>query len=123
MIKISQENLFENRFSGSDLSSGISFPSFEKVSETFSLDYLKIDSERAMAEELVTRLESDRPVLIEVIMSPNQKYFPRLATTKRDDGSLISPPLEDLDPKIDLDLLEDLLGYKANENSYKARGM
>jgi acetolactate synthase-1/2/3 large subunit len=122
MIKISQENLFEGRFSGSDLSSGISFPSFKKVSEVFNLDYLKIDSKQAIAENLLTRLKSDRPELIEVIMSPNQKYFPRLATTKRDDGSLISPPLEDLDPKIDLNLLEDLLGYKAHENSYKARG-
>ena len=123
MIKISQENLFESRFSGSDLSSGISFPSFEKVSETFGLDYLRVDSEQVMGEELISRLESDRPVLIEVIMSPSQKYLPRLATTKRDDGSLVSPPLEDLDPKIDLDLLEELLGHKAHENSYKARGM
>jgi acetolactate synthase-1/2/3 large subunit len=106
MIKISQENLFESRFSGSDLSSGISFPSFEKVSETFGMDYLRIDSEQVMGEELVTRLKSDLPVLIEVMMSPSQKYLPRLATTK-----------------IELDLLEELLGHKAHENSYKARGM
>jgi hypothetical protein len=31
--------------------------------------------------------------------------------------------LEDLDPKIDLSFLEELLGYKAHQNSYKARGL
>ena len=123
MIKISQENLFGNRLAGSDLDSGISFPSFEKIADTFELDFLRISSEELMNEKLPGHLESDRPVLIEIIMSPDQKYFPRLATTKREDGSLISPPLEDLDPKIDLNLLEDLLGYKAHENSYKARGL
>jgi acetolactate synthase-1/2/3 large subunit len=123
MIKFSQENLFGNRLSGSDLDSGISFPPFEKIADIFELDFLRISSEESMTEKLPGYLESDRPVLIEVIMSPNQKYFPRLATTKREDGSLISPPLEDLDPKIDLVLLEDLLGYKAHENSYKARGI
>ena len=56
-------------------------------------------------------------------MDPEQKYFPRLATNKLPDGTLISPPLEDLDPKIELAALEDLLGYKAHVNSYKARGL
>jgi hypothetical protein len=56
-------------------------------------------------------------------MDPEQKYFPRLATNKLADGSFVSPPLEDLDPKIDLGFLESLLGYKAHQNSYKARGL
>ena len=62
-------------------------------------------------------------VLIEIIMSPAQKYLPRLATTKLDDGTLVSPPLEDLDPLLPLEDLERFLGYKAHINSYKARGI
>ena len=53
----------------------------------------------------------------------DQKYLPRLATSKLDDGTFVSPPIEDMDPKIELSLLENLLGYKAHENSYKARGL
>jgi acetolactate synthase-1/2/3 large subunit len=123
MIKISQENLFESRFSGSDLNTGISFPSFKKISETFEMDYVRIDSDETINNHLLAALESDKPVLIEVIMSPNQKYLPRLATSKREDGSLVSPPLEDLDPKISIESLEKYLGYKAHINSYKARGL
>ena len=56
-------------------------------------------------------------------MDPDQKYFPRLATNKLKDGTFVSPPLEDMDPKIELSALESFLGYKAHENSYKARGL
>ena len=56
-------------------------------------------------------------------MSPSQKYLPRLSTSKTSDGLLVSPPLEDLDPLISLVLLEELLGYKAQPDSYKARGL
>jgi glucosamine 6-phosphate synthetase-like amidotransferase/phosphosugar isomerase protein len=62
------------------------------------------------------------PELIEIIMDPEQRYYPRLATNRLEDGSFISPPLEDLDPKIEIALLEEALGYKAHPNSYKARG-
>jgi acetolactate synthase-1/2/3 large subunit len=73
--------------------------------------------------KILDPLTSQNAELIEIIMDPNQKYFPRLATSKLDDGTLVSPPLEDLDPKIELSLLEELLGYKAHENSYKSRGL
>jgi len=122
MIKISQENLFDGRYAGSNLDSGISFPSFEKLADIFSMEYFQIDNEDSLSEDLISKLNSDKPVLIEVLMSPEQKYYPRLATSKNLDGTLVSPPLEDLDPKISIDLLENLLTYKAHPNSYKARG-
>jgi hypothetical protein len=68
-------------------------------------------------------LESPYAELIEIVMDPEQKYFPRLATSKLSDASLVSPPIEDLDPKIDIALLEEKLGYKAHINSYRARGL
>ena len=49
-------------------------------------------------------------------MDPEQKYFPRLATNKLPDGTLVYPPIEDLDPKISIELLEDMLGYRPHEN-------
>jgi len=122
MIKISQENLFDRRFSGSTTESGISFPDFHQVAITFGLGHTLIRSSQDLVK-INGPLNSDVPELIEIIMDPEQKYFPRLATNKLPDGSLISPPLEDLDPKIEISLLEDLLGYKAHPNSYKARGI
>lgn len=122
MIRISQENLFNKRLAGSTTESGISFPDFKNVSDTFGFSHTLIRNKEDLAK-LNGPLSSSQPELIEIVMDPEQKYFPRLATNKLPDGTLISPPLEDLDPKIELSALEDLLGYKAHVNSYKARGL
>lgn len=122
MIKISQDNLFEGRLSGSTIESGISFPSFDQIALTFGFTHTAVKCLEDL-EKILKPLASQDAELIEVVMDPNQKYFPRLATTKLEDGTLVSPPLEDLDPKIELSLLEELLGYKAHENSYKSRGL
>jgi acetolactate synthase-1/2/3 large subunit len=122
MIRISQENLFEGRLAGSTVESGVSFPAFEDIAKTFGFKYVKIRN-RDDLKLIDSALASTFPELIEVVMDPEQKYFPRLATNKLSDGTLVSPPIEDLDPKINIELLEKLLGYKPHENSFRARGL
>lgn len=122
MIKISQENLFESRLSGSDTSTGISFPNFESVAATFGLKYSKVHSIEEL--KIISQdFSSNDAHLIDVQMDPIQKYFPRLATNKLSDGTLVSPPLEDLTPFIQITLLEELLEYKPSEASFKSRGL
>ena len=123
MIKISQQNLFEARVSGSDVNSGISFPLFSDVAKTFGFQYCLIDNSNSFESVLRPALESPEPVLIEIKMSPDQRYLPRLATSKLADGTLVSPPIEDLDPMISIELMRDLLGYQPHANSYKSRGL
>jgi len=122
MIKISQDNLFDGRLAGSDTKSGVSFPNFREIASTFGFGYTTIGSKEDLSKMLIP-LKSNQAELIEIIMDPEQRYFPRLATNKLDDGTFVSPPIEDMDPKIELSLLEELLGYKAHENSYIARGL
>jgi acetolactate synthase-1/2/3 large subunit len=122
MIKISQDNLFDGRLAGSDVKSGVSFPNFSEIATTFGFKHTLIGSKGDLSK-MDAPLKSNDAELIEIIMDPEQRYFPRLATLKLDDGTFVSPPIEDMDPKIELSLLENLLGYKAHENSYKARGI
>lgn len=123
MIKISQENLFAGRIAGSGVGSGVSFPNFEQLAKTFELKYVRVDSTDDFVSKLNPALESRQGVLIEIIMSPAQKYLPRLATSKLEDGTLVSPPLEDLDPFLSIEDLEKYLGYRPSENSFRARGL
>ena len=123
MIKISQENLFDSRFAGSGVESGVSFPDFADLARTFGMEHCLIDEPSKLDSKLKRLLSAPVAILIEIKMSPNQKYFPRLATSKLQDGTLVSPPLEDLDPKISIELLEMYLGYQPHVNSYRARGI
>ncbi len=123
MIKISQQNLFAGRMSGSGPDSGVSFPQFSDVASTFQLEHVKIQSKEEFDSKLKPALESTRGTLIEIMMPQEQRYLPRLATTKLENGTLVSPPLEDLDPLLPIEKLEEYLGYQAHENSYKARDL
>ncbi len=120
MIRSSQENLFEGRLAGVNPDSGISFPNFQELSQLFGLDYVKISNSSAIDDICRFVFANNLPQLIEVVMSPRQKYYPRLATSKGAGGALVSQPLEDLDPKISLEDLEDLLGYTPHANSLSA---
>jgi acetolactate synthase-1/2/3 large subunit len=121
MIKTSQQNLFGGRFSGSSRETGISFPSFEQLAQLFKFEYYKATSSNVGNDLFSEMLESNNPVLFEIIMDPEQKYLPRLSTSKLNDGTLVSPPLEDLDPMISTELLQKLLGQELHPNSLKAR--
>jgi acetolactate synthase-1/2/3 large subunit len=121
MIKTSQENLFESRISGSTSNSGISFPLFANIAESFGFDYYKVLNSNSLNKQFDNLLDSQKPVLFEIIMDPEQKYLPRLSTTKLEDGSFVSPPLEDLSPMISAELLGSLLGQDLRPESIKAR--
>jgi acetolactate synthase-1/2/3 large subunit len=123
MIKISQQNLFQSRLAGSSPESGISFPNFELLAKTFEMNYIKLNYKKDLNQSLKSELNSTGPTLIEVIMDPSQRYLPRLSTSKGLSGSLVSPPIEDLDPLIEIDLLEKLLGYRPLKQSFEIRSL
>jgi acetolactate synthase-1/2/3 large subunit len=93
------------------------------VAKTFGFEYFEIDSNKTVRDGLASALAHPGASLINILMSPDQKYLPRLATNKTSEGKLVSPPLEDMDPKIPLSDLEHLLGYRAHEKSYEIRGL
>ena len=122
MIKISQQNLFDSRISGSSSSSGISFPSFEKIASAFELKYVRVSDLKQLEQAIELYFNTSDAVLFEIIMDPEQKYLPRLATSKLEDGTLVSPPLEDLDPLLPIEKLKSLLHGELHQNSTRARG-
>ena len=121
MIKISQGNLFNSNYIGSDIDTGISFPDFAEIASTFGFNYRQILGTNGAESQIAEALDSENPELIDVIMDPSQKYFPRLATSKKADGTLVSPPIEDLDPKLPISLFSELLGYAPLPTSIEAR--
>ena len=121
MIKISQSNLFDGNFVGSTIESGISFPNFMKVATAFEFDYHCVETLEDLFSLLPQIFNNESPCVIDIKMDPNQKYYPRLSTSKMPSGELVSPPLEDLDPKISLKLLEEVLGYTPTVESKSSR--
>ena len=105
-IKITQRNFFK-KLDGSNKKSGISFPSFKKVADTFNLKYLKIQNEKQVYK-LKKFLNSNGPGIIEVMIDPEQIYQPKLGSFKNDKGKIVSDSLDNMSPHLDQKLINEL---------------
>ena len=105
-IRITQTNIFNKNFCGiGPESNDISFPSMEKLANAYGYPYYRISSNGEMGI-IDTVLDSDNCAICEVFVNTEQFFEPKSATKKLEDGSLYSPPLEDLAPFLDRDELK-----------------
>lgn len=111
-IRMTQTNLFGKRFVGiGEQSSDLSFPDFSKLSSAFGFSYCRIERNGEM-DVIDQVLSKDGPMVCEVFVDVEQVFEPKSATKKLPDGSLYSPPLEDMAPFLPRDELESNLYYK-----------
>lgn len=99
-IRQTQTNLFgEHTKVGIGPESGdLSFPSYEKLASAFGYRYVSAHSNAEMKDAVNTALSAEGAIFCEIFVSPQQFFEPKSATKKLADGSLFSPPLEDLAP-------------------------
>lgn len=93
-----QKNFFGGFLSGCTCESGISFPSFEKITNAYGLPYKKITHHEEIEDGIDWLLSLNSYGLCEVIQDTNQPIEPKVMSKKMPDGSLISPPIDDLYP-------------------------
>ncbi|CAN5520842.1 acetolactate synthase large subunit [soil metagenome] len=123
MIKHSQRNLFDGRYVGSDLDSGVSCPDFSKLADTFGFQYVGLEDQGDISSKVRQFLDTPGPVLLEVFMHPEQLFIPRVGTLKGENGSLISPPLEDMIPLISEAALNAAMDGALHPESIKIRSL
>jgi acetolactate synthase-1/2/3 large subunit len=98
MIKHTQKALFAGRYSGSDKKSGVTCPDFSKVAHAFDIPSFQIRTWEDV-EAIIPKMQAIKgPVICEVFTHPEQPFVPKLSLVQQKDGSIISPPLEDLSP-------------------------
>jgi len=98
MIKHTQKALFSGRYSGSDRKSGVTCPDFSKVAYAFGIPSFQIRTWDDV-KKIIPQVQSIHgPVICEVFICPEQPFVPKLSLVQQKDGTLISPPLEDLSP-------------------------
>jgi len=109
MIKHTQNAVLGGRFAGTDKKSGVSCPDFSKLGKAFDMPTWQIrtweDFDRAIPELQACA----GPAICEVFMHPEQPFVPKLSLAVKADGSLVSPPLEDLSPLLPRQTLKDAM--------------
>ena len=117
MIKHTQNALFKTGHVGTDRASGVSCPDYSKVATAFNIPSFQIRNWEECDETLNKVQAATGPVICEVFMHPEQPYIPKLSLVQRADGTLISPPLEDLSPLIEREALNKAMLVGVHEKS------
>ena len=119
MIKHTQKAVLKGRYAGTDKKTGVSCPDFSKLAQAFDIPSYKIRTWEDFDREMPKVQAAAGPVICEVFMNPEQFFHPKLAVHVQYDGTLISPPLEDLSPFLSRKDLADNLKVSIHLKSEK----
>lgn len=99
MIRHFQEMYFNSNYTQTVSEKGYLSPSFKKISESYGIDYIKLDPEKDM-DSIKSLLSNPSPYFIEVELNYNTYVFPKLSVGKQ---------IYDQEPSLDHDTLNELL--------------
>lgn len=100
-IRQTQRNFFKGHMTGSGDDSGVSVPDFCQLASGFGLKSVRISNPDSMKDELSEVLNLNGPVVCEVMVEKEYAFSPKLSAKKLDDGTMVSPSLEDMFPFLD----------------------
>jgi len=100
-IRSSQNGYFGGNLVSSDPTSGLVLPELEGLAKAYGVGFQRIVSEEDLVEGIRRTLDSDGPVVCEIVALKDEPREPRLSSTRREDGSMASKPIEDLFPFLD----------------------
>lgn len=108
-IRQTQTNLFKGReLVGVARESGVSFPSFEKLAYAYDVPYVKIMSVDDCKNKLDEALATEGPILIEAVVDAEQNFEPKLSSRVLPDGTMVSPPIDDMYPFLEREEYEGI---------------
>lgn len=101
-----QQNMFNGRFTGCTPDTGVEIPDFEKIAYAFGLPYAKIKNHDELANGLKDVYSINGAVICEIYQDKDQAIEPRVMSRKLEDGTLVSPVIDDLYPFLDKETYE-----------------
>jgi acetolactate synthase I/II/III large subunit len=96
-IRTSQQRYFK-RLVGSDPSSGMTLPDTLAVAEAYGVEGFRLSGGDDVRAGIRRALSFGRPVVVDVMVPPEETRQPSVVSTAKPDGSMSSKPLEDLWP-------------------------
>lgn len=106
-IRQTHNNFFEGRLTACSRGSGVSIPDFVKVAKAFGLPAATISNSNNLEEEIKNVLNHEGPIVCEVMLETDYIFQPKLSARKLEDGTMVSPSLEDMYPFLDREEFEE----------------
>lgn len=98
-------NFFNGVEIGGGPKSNVTFPDFGKVAAAFGFAYARAKGRADLPAAIAATLDCDGPALCEIFVDEHVSFAPKLGAKVHADGTITSPPLEDLSPFLPREVL------------------
>ncbi len=97
-IRLTQSSYFPDTMMGCDPTTGVTFPSFEKLAFTYGIPFRRCSHVEELTASIQSTLGEEGPQMCEIIIDQNQPFAPKLSSRQLPDGRMVSAALEDMFP-------------------------
>jgi acetolactate synthase-1/2/3 large subunit len=99
-IRQTQRNYFQGAWLGCDEDSGLGFPDWRMLMESFGIPCLQMTAQSFANEEITNMLMAPKTCAILVPIDPDQSFFPKISSRVTSTGSMESNPLHLIGPEL-----------------------
>lgn len=97
-IRQTSKNFFDGAYIGCTPDTGVSFPGFVKVAETFGFVYRKCSTNEQVEEAVKWLVNSSKRVLLEIEQKLDDPVTPKVMSRLDENGKMLTPALQDMYP-------------------------
>lgn len=108
-IRQTCKTFFDGAYIGCTPDSGVSFPDFSKVAETFGFQYIRCETNGELEEKLKLLFETKNRVLLEVMQAFDDPVTPKVMSRLDENGKMLTPALHDMYPFLEKEELDKLM--------------
>ena len=110
-IRMTQKNYFGGAYLGCDTETGLGFPDWDMLFQSFGIDTISLDKDWSTNIEVLEALRSDKPYGFIVPIDPLQTYWPKIMSRIVEGGGMESNPLHMMSPDLDPELFTKVTRY------------
>lgn len=108
-IRQTSKNFFNGAYIGCSPDTGVSFPDFRKVADTFGFKYICCHNNREVDDCIQELMDSQERILLEVMQALDDPVIPKVMSRYDENGKLLTPVLHDMYPFLDNLEMEQLM--------------
>ncbi len=120
-IRNTQKNYFKGRFIGINKNSGMETSSISSIAKAIGIKSYVI-KKYSDFNKIKKTLKNDELIIYEIFVNKDEKLIPKCSAYKLDNGTMVSSPIEDMTPLLEIKELKKLISGPIDKKSYSMRG-
>ncbi len=110
-MRLTQNNLFPeySKVGVGPESGDLSFPNMERIASAYEIPYFAVNNNSDVENVLTDFLSKEGYAICEVFIDTSQAFEPKPSARKLPDGTIVSPPMEDMAPFLDREKLKEIM--------------